>query len=578
MEVAKAAFSERLFVPEKPLYALCIAAIVAGLFSLASLTMTDWGGDQGLRFESTGTPFVVRVIRVDGAATKSGIKAGDLVDARTMPFEVDHVPRNEIDRLSVVRDGHRLVFHVPRVRGTLRGWADWVAMLSNIWLACFAFLIAWRGRQWTWSRPLAAILAISALSDALWRCVTPVTTLTTALHLVANLPFTFVLLPWFFSTFGVPLTRTRIVWTRIAYAAAAVSAFAWYADYALEWMALIPISAPGVYFEVLEILLTSPILPALVCGVLAARAAAPADAQRVGWIVAAFGGSWLFWLLAGPLGIVWQHIGWNTFAFAWRLAAAANLVLPLVLSYAALSRRLFDIGFVINRTVVFGGVSAIVIGLFVLLEWAVGRWFEGASHATSLVLNGVLVLVLGVSLRFIHARVDAVVDGVFFRKRHENERALRRFAREAAFVTDREVLLQRTLTEIREHSEVSRASIILTPDLPANDPAVLAFLAWHEPVELSRCKTELSGEYAFPMFGHGELQGATICGPKINEERYAPDEIETFKELASGVGIALWSLKVTGGSDGAFVEILDELRSIRELLAGNGRVSAPVQQ
>ena len=562
----------------KWLYALCIAAIVAGLLSLASRTMTDWSGDQGLVFQRTGTPFVVRVIGVHGVAARAGVKTGDLVDARTMPFDVGGVPRNEIGRLSVMRDGRRLIFSIPRVRGTLFGWGEWAGMLSNIWLACFALLIAWRGRQWAWSGPLAAILAIGALSDALWRCVTPVTTLTMALHLVTNLPFTFVLLPWFFSTFGAPLAHSRIVWTRIAYAAAAVSVLAGYIYYALEWMALIPIHNAGIELEVLEILLISPIFPITVCGVLAARAAAPADAQRVGWIIAAYGGSWLFWLLAGPLGILWQHIGWNTFAFMWHLATAAGLVLPLVLSYAALSRRLFDIGFVINRTAVFGGVSVIVIGLFVLLEWVVGKWFEGASHATSLVLNGVLVLILGVSLRFIHARVDAVVDGVFFRKRHENERALRRFAREAAFVTDREVLLECTLSEIRDHSEVSRAAIVLAPDLPANDPAVLAFLAWHEPVELSRCKTALDGEYAFPMFGHGELQGAIVCGPKINEERYAPDEIETFKELASGVGIALWSLNVTSRGDGAFTEVLAELRSIRELLSGNGRVNAPVQQ
>ena len=181
------------------------------------------------------------------------------------------------------------------------------------------------------------------------------------------------------------------------------------------------------------------------------------------------------------------------------------------------------------------------------------------------------------SLRFIHARVDALVDGVFFRKRHENERALRRFAREAAFVSDREVLLDRTAAEILEHSEVSRAEVVLQPALPENDPAVLAFLAWHEPVELALYTTALAGEYAFPMFGHGELQGAILCGPKINEERYAPDEIETFKELASGVGIALWSLNVTGARGDAFVEILAELRSIHELLSGDGRTNAPMK-
>jgi hypothetical protein len=173
--------------------------------------------------------------------------------------------------------------------------------------------------------------------------------------------------------------------------------------------------------------------------------------------------------------------------------------------------------------------------------------------------------VLGVSLRFIHARVDALVDGVFFRKRHENERALRRFAREAAFVS--EVLLDRTASEILEHSEVSRTQVALQPALPENDPAVLAFLAWHEPVELALYTTALAGEYAFPMFGHGELQGAILCGPKINEVRYGPDEIETFKELASGVGIVLWSLNVTGarGDDSrlARIELLLEVLSNR---------------
>jgi hypothetical protein len=561
----------------KRLYALCVAAFVAALLALASRTMTDWGGDQGLAFESTGTPFMVKVIRVGGVAAKSGIKTGDLVDARTMPFDIVGLPRNEIDRLSVTRDGANLIFDVPRVRGTLRGWADWGAIPSDIWLACFAFLIAWRGRQWPWSYPLAAILAVGALLDALWGCVTPVPLLTVALHVVASLPISFVLLPWFFSTFGA-LTRTRIVWTRIAYAAAAVSAIAWYVHYALEWMALVPMRNPGIEYEVLEIFLTAPIFPTVVCGVLAVRAAAPVDAQRVGWIVAAYSGSWLFWLLAGPLGLLWKHLSPDAFALAWHLTTASGLLLPLVLSYAALSRRLFDIGFVVNRTAVFGGVSVIVIGSFVVFEWAIGKWFEGASHTTSLVLNGVLVLILGVSLRFIHSRVDAVVDGVFFRKRHENERALRRFAREAAFVTDREVLLDRTVTEIREHSEVSRASVSLQPDLPLNDPAVLALLTWHEPVELARFKTALDGDYAFPMFGNGELQGAIICGRKINEERYAPDEIETFKELASGVGIALWSLTVMGGRDGAIVEILAELRSIHGLLAGNGHVTAPLQE
>ena len=75
---------------------------------------------------------------------------------------------------------------------------------------------------------------------------------------------------------------------------------------------------------------------------------------------------------------------------------------PVALTYAAFSRRLIDIGFVINRAAVFSSVSIIIVGLFMLGEWVLGAWFSHVSHLTNLEISAALAIGLGFSVRAIH--------------------------------------------------------------------------------------------------------------------------------------------------------------------------------
>ena len=134
---------------------------------------------------------------------------------------------------------------------------------------------------------------------------------------------------------------------------------------------------------------------------------------------------------------------------------------PLALTYAALSRRLIDVGFFLNRAAVFAILSAIVIGAFILVESFASEWLVGTGHTASTLIGMGLALVLGLSLRFIHKYVDRFVDHVLFRKRHEDEAALRRFAHESSFITDRAALLERAVREVREHANAAEATILV---------------------------------------------------------------------------------------------------------------------
>ena len=134
-------------------------------------------------------------------------------------------------------------------------------------------------------------------------------------------------------------------------------------------------------------------------------------------------------------------------------------------------------------------------------------------------------------------------------------------------MTDRTMMLERTKTVVLEHSEISAVDITMIESLDLNDAAVLAMRTWHEPVELAHYRTSLVGEYAFPLEVHGDLSGVLVCGPKRNEEAYAPDEIDALKELSHGVGLALWTLDPAGNRNGELANIYGELRAIRGMLS-----------
>lgn len=272
-----------------------------------------------------------------------------------------------------------------------------------------------------------------------------------------------------------------------------------------------------------------------------------------------------------------------------------RLVGALIVTYALLKRRVLDVEFVLGRTVVVATVSLIVVAAFILLEWMLGTVLTDASHAEGLVANAALALGLGLSLRFIHKRVDAAVDSILFRKRHEDERALLEFSKEAAYVTDPEALLDLTIENVRRHTDARSASLLLAREnaydavrsfgehvssiVGENDAAILSLKTWHRPIDPHHCASALNGALALPMLARGRLIGVLLLGERAGGEAYAPDEVESLSQLAYGVGSALDALAAApAGSlasiQAAVASMADSIAGLREALVGDVRPSA----
>ncbi len=98
--------------------------------------------------------------------------------------------------------------------------------------------------------------------------------------------------------------------------------------------------------------------------------------------------------------------------------------------YAVLRHRVVDVSVFIDRTLVYGGMTALVVGILA----AVNSLVEHAALGTnaSLLVQVIVPLALGIVLSRVRLYLDRIVEQVFFRKKYLAEKALRRFARHCA--------------------------------------------------------------------------------------------------------------------------------------------------
>jgi GAF domain-containing protein len=99
-----------------------------------------------------------------------------------------------------------------------------------------------------------------------------------------------------------------------------------------------------------------------------------------------------------------------------------------------------------------------------------------------------------------------------------------------------------------------------------NDPAIVAMRARRVIAELPILHSSLPGAVAFPMIVRGQLIGTLLCGPKTEDETYAPDELDALSAVAAAVAHALDGLRIT------------ELeQTVERLLAAGGSIARQPQ-
>ena len=239
-------------------------------------------------------------------------------------------------------------------------------------------------------------------------------------------------------------------------------------------------------------------------------------------------------------------------------ALLAGGVAPALLTYAILRQKVFDLGFAVNRTLVYGLVSAILLAAFGVVEWAVDHFIPIAGREKNVVVDALIAVCIYLTFHRVRDFVEHGVERVFFHRWQQAEAAFRRFVKEAAFVTDSSALVRGMVHALAHYAEDAEVAVYLAGehgfariagdvgDLPkrldSNIPGLLSTRTDLKALEAH--DGALSGCLIAPMVTRNTVTGVAILGPKPTGLNYRPDEIELIAWGVRQVGLDLYALRV----------------------------------
>ncbi len=144
-----------------------------------------------------------------------------------------------------------------------------------------------------------------------------------------------------------------------------------------------------------------------------------AERQQLKWFV--YGVSLLV------VGFLAAFLGFGLHSVAWFLGIAAFNFLPIAAGIAILRYRLYDIDVIINRTLVYGALTAalalVYVGSIVVLQ-GLFRALTGETSQLAVVASTLAIAALSVPLR---RRVQAFIDRRFYRRKYDVAKTLQAF-------------------------------------------------------------------------------------------------------------------------------------------------------
>src|SRR5215217_7633708 len=192
------------------------------------------------------------------------------------------------------------------------------------------------------------------------------------------------------------------------------------------------------------------------------------ERQQIKWpafvAVMAAGGSILYdTAISEAIGLRWLE--WAGYA----VVVVALVGFPISIGIAIVRYRLYEIDTLINRTLVYGSLTAILVAIYFGAVVLLQRLFVALTGEKSTLAVVVSTLVIAALFNPLRRRIQGFIDRRFYRSKYDARKTLENFSAKLRDETDLDALSGDLVGAVRETMQPAHVSLWLRPDATSKD-------------------------------------------------------------------------------------------------------------
>jgi signal transduction histidine kinase len=222
--------------------------------------------------------------------------------------------------------------------------------------------------------------------------------------------------------------------------------------------------------------------------------------------------------------LIARHAEWFALAF-----------LPLTLAFSIFRYRLWDIDPLLNRTLVYGGLTLLVLALYGAIVFGLGAAFGSSGNIwLAVAATGVIAI----AFNPLRQRLQRAVNRLMYGDRDDPATVLARLGQRLETALAPEATLSTIVETVAQTLKVPYVAIELTTADPSTRPTTVEHPsreAVHRPPSV----------VTFPLTFQSELLGQLLVAPRAPGEAFSPADRRLLEQIAQQAAPAVHAYRLT---------------------------------